>query len=360
MIPFLPFALKTLVPANAKRWLEKHAFTTNASTAAYTPLVNDHPQESNHLSFWASDTSILTKNNPRHLDGTFSPILQHSDNDLEGTTNLTLSPLDTTLPPLTTRETFLLSLKFALLWFIANYFNSACLHFTTVASVTILSSTSSIFTLIFGALTGVEHFTLRKLLGVLVCLAGVVLTSGIDVSEGDSTDRGKFPTKTSKELAVGDALALTAAVLYGIYSVALVKTVGDESRIRMPVFFGFLGLVNVAVLWPGFFVLHYAGVESFSLPPTGRIWGIIVINAAISLISDVCWAYAVLFTGPLVVTVGLSLTIPLSLVGQMVLEDEFVSAIYFVGAAVVVAGFLVVNWDMGGEAIEKTSEAEAR
>jgi len=207
--------------------------------------------------------------------------------------------------------------------------------------------------LIFGALTGVEHFTLRKLLGVLACLAGVVLTSGIDVSEGEGADRGNFPSKTSKQIALGDLLALAAAVLYGIYSVALVKTVGDESRIRMPVFFGFLGLINVAVLWPGFFILHYAGVESFSLPPTGRIWSIIVINAAASLISDVCWAYAVLFVGPLVVTVGLSLTIPLSLVGQMVLQDEYVTAMYFVGAAVVVVGFLVVNWDMGDDAKEE-------
>lgn len=259
------------------------------------------------------------------------------------------TPTSSTLPPLTMRETFLLSLKFALLWFIANYFNSACLHFTTVASVTILSSTSSVFTLLFGSLVGVERFTLRKLLGVLACLFGVILTSGADLS-GDSNDasRGKFPLKTSRELAIGDALALTAAILYGLYTVALVKTVGDESRIRMPVFFGFLGLVNVCVLWPGFFVLDRLGVETFALPPTEHVWGVVLVNALFSLVSDVCWAYAMLYTSPLVVTVGLSLTIPLSLVGQMVLSDEYASKLYWLGAAVVVLSFVFVNYEARG------------
>jgi len=50
-----------------------------------------------------------------------------------------------------------------------------------------------------------------------------------------------------------------------------------------------------------------------------------------------------LLTTPLVVTVGLSLTIPLSLVGQMVLQSQYASPLYWVGAAIVILSFLVVN-----------------
>ena len=50
-----------------------------------------------------------------------------------------------------------------------------------------------------------------------------------------------------------------------------------------------------------------------------------------------------LLTTPLVVTVGLSMTIPLSLVGQMVLQSEYASPLYWVGAAIVFLSFLVVN-----------------
>lgn len=50
-----------------------------------------------------------------------------------------------------------------------------------------------------------------------------------------------------------------------------------------------------------------------------------------------------LLTTPLVVTVGLSLTIPLSLVGQIVLQAQYASPLYWVGATVVFGSFLVVN-----------------
>ena len=68
-----------------------------------------------------------------------------------------------------------LAFFFCFLWFAANYFAMACLKYTTVASATILTSTSSIFTLIIGALTRTEKFTLRKLLGVMASLAGIIL-----------------------------------------------------------------------------------------------------------------------------------------------------------------------------------------
>ena len=50
-----------------------------------------------------------------------------------------------------------------------------------------------------------------------------------------------------------------------------------------------------------------------------------------------------LLTSPLVVTVGLSLTIPLSLIGQMMLQSQFSSAAYWVGAGVVFVSFIFVN-----------------
>lgn len=64
---------------------------------------------------------------------------------------------------------------------------------------------------------------------------------------------------------------------------------------------------------------------------------------AISFISDICWAYAMLLTSPLVVTVGLNLTIPLSLVGQVILNAQNPSLLYWVGAGIVFVAFIVVN-----------------
>ncbi|KAJ4362268.1 hypothetical protein N0V83_010361 [Neocucurbitaria cava] len=253
---------------------------------------------------------------------------------------------------LTLLETGKLALEFCMLWFLANYFAAACLEYTTVASSTILASTSSIWTLLCGSILRVERFTLRKFIGVCASLAGVALISTIDVSGETDENRGSFPHKTPRELAIGDVMAFVSAVLYGFYTVFMKKRIGDESRVNMPLFFGLVGLSNVLLLWPGFIILHLTRIETFTLPPTSRIVVIVLVNSASSLVSDFCWAYAMLLTSPLVVTVGLSLTIPLSLVGQMVLDAQYASALYWVGAGIMVLSFLFINHE------EKRDEEE--
>jgi solute carrier family 35 protein F5 len=56
-----------------------------------------------------------------------------------------------------------------------------------------------------------------------------------------------------------------------------------------------------------------------------------------------------LLTTPLVVAVGLSMTIPLSLIGQMILSSQYSSAMYWVGACIVLLSFLFVNHESKDE-----------
>ncbi|KAJ5690242.1 hypothetical protein N7462_004634 [Penicillium macrosclerotiorum] len=271
------------------------------------------------------------------------------------------SQMDERKSKLGLRATAKLSFEFCLLWFIANYFAMACLQFTTVGSTTILTSTSGVWTLIFGALLGVERFTARKFLGVVASLIGIILISRVDLSKPDAgadaaaagNGEGSFPHKTSREIALGDAMAAFSAIMYGVYTIVMKKQVGDESRVNMQLFFGLVGLFNLVLLWPGFFILHWTGVELFELPNTNRVWTIVLVNAISSFISDIAWAYAMLLTTPLVVTVGLSLTIPLSLVGQIFLQSQYASPLYWFGAAIVFFSFLVVNHE------SKTQEGPA-
>ncbi|EQL28844.1 integral membrane protein [Blastomyces gilchristii SLH14081] len=242
------------------------------------------------------------------------------------------------------KATAKLSLEFCLVWFMANYFAAACLQFTTVGSTTILTSTSGVWTLIFGAVLGVEKFTIRKAFGVFASLTGIVLISRVDLSGANNDEnRGSFPHKSATEIAIGDAMAAFSAILYGVYTIVMKKQVGDESRVNMALFFGLVGFINTVLLWPCMIILHVAGWETFELPHTGRIWLIVIVNSLTSLVSDILWAYAMLLTTPLVVTVGLSLTIPLSLVAQIFIQGQYSSALYWLGAAIVFCSFLVVN-----------------
>lgn len=72
--------------------------------------------------------------------------------------------------------------------------------------------------------------------------------------------------------------------------------------------------------------------------------------------ADISWAFAMLLTSPLIVTVGLSLTIPLSLIGEMIQYNKHSSVIYWIGAAVVLVSFLFIFHESPEEAEKKLQE----
>lgn len=91
------------------------------------------------------------------------------------------------------------------------------------------------------------------------------------------------------------------------------------------------------------------------------MWVIIIANSLSSFVSDISWAYAMLLTTPLVVTVGLSLTIPLSLIGEMIQYSQYSSWVYWLGAAVVFVSFVFVNQESReDESSSDGSESGAR
>ncbi|KAG8704691.1 hypothetical protein FRC09_003381 [Ceratobasidium sp. 395] len=184
--------------------------------------------------------------------------------------------------PLTTHETIKLAAIFCLFWFLANWTVNASLEFTSVASTTILASMS------------------------------------------------------------GDLLALGSALFYALYVVLLKVRIGDESRINMQLFFGFVGVFNVLACWPIGIVLHLTGMEPFELPSSRKAWYAILLNMFITLSSDFIYVLAMLKTTPLVVTIGLSLTIPLAVGGDLFLGKS-TSAQSLIGATLVLIAFIVIG-----------------
>ncbi|KAJ1833593.1 hypothetical protein LPJ63_002637 [Coemansia sp. RSA 2711] len=242
----------------------------------------------------------------------------------------------TAQPKLTVRETVRLGVAFSMLWFAANVSQNASLAYTTVASSSILCSTSGLFTLVIGALGGVETFNAARLTAVLASILGVYCIMEYGSRE---TDALAMPLSW-----FGDILALLSAALYGGYTTLLKRQIGDESRLNTPLFFGAVGLANTLLLWPGFILLHFTGIETFQLPHSGSMWAMILVNAFVgTFLSDYLWLLSMLMTSPLVVTLGLSLTIPLSMAGDIIFKGLAVSLPYYVGAALVLAGFIGAN-----------------
>jgi drug/metabolite transporter (DMT)-like permease len=77
---------------------------------------------------------------------------------------------------------------------------------------------------------------------------------------------------------------------------------------------------------------------------TGAIFGFIVLNGfADNVFSDYLWARAVVLTSPTVATIGMSITIPLAMISDFLINHKVPSGISFLGAFLVVVGFLLVN-----------------
>lgn len=140
--------------------------------------------------------------------------------------------------------------------------------------------------MIFGAILRVEKFTLRKFLGVIASLLGIILISRVDLSSSDApapddgdNNSGSFPHKSTAEIALGDAMAAFSAIMYGVYTIVMKRQCGDESRVNMPLFFGLVGFFNMVLIWPGFIIMHFTGLERFAFPPTDRVWCILLVRS---------------------------------------------------------------------------------
>lgn len=110
---------------------------------------------------------------------------------------------------------------------------------------------------------------------------GVIL-----VSKGDhditpsSFEDPTPPSHTPSQPLFGDFLALVSAVCYACYVILMKLRVGDESRMSMTLFFGFVGLFNVVGMWPIGVILNLTGWEKFELPRGGQLWAFVLINVS--------------------------------------------------------------------------------
>eukprot|EP01065_Artemidia_motanka_P032051 TRINITY_DN3905_c4_g3_i1.p1 TRINITY_DN3905_c4_g3~~TRINITY_DN3905_c4_g3_i1.p1 ORF type:complete len:448 (+),score=143.21 TRINITY_DN3905_c4_g3_i1:97-1344(+) len=224
-------------------------------------------------------------------------------------------------------------------WMLANYLFNVSLDHTSVASNSVLSNTSSLWTMLLSAALLGDKFNAFKTLAVVVTIGGAAM-----VAQADSKSKaGSGSGSDSSEDWGGDLLALLSAFMYGVYTVLLKLRLPADTDVRMPIVFGFVGLSVLLCCWPLLLVLNATGAENFEWPAP-RVLGWLVLNTAVGTnLSDVIWARAVVLTSPLVATLGLSLTIPLGMVSDVILHGKAFSLEYVGGSCLVLAGFVLAN-----------------
>lgn len=251
-----------------------------------------------------------------------------------------------TLPPLTIKQTSTVALMFSTIWFAANVTINMALAQTSVSSVTILSSLSGLFTLVLGSIFGIERFNSIRLMAVAASIVGVILVSKADdgIIPADTKGRIANDPRIPKHAIMGDLLAILSALFYAMYTLLLKAKTGDETRISMTLFFGFVGAWNILLFWPILLVLDVTGLEPLEWPRSTELVIFLAINAMITFVSDITMMLSMLMTSPLAVTLGLSLTIPLAVIGDLARGTQIGGLALWFGAVLVLAGFVAVGW----------------
>ncbi|CBQ69878.1 conserved hypothetical protein [Sporisorium reilianum SRZ2] len=358
-------------PIRLTRSLSQSQQQQDDSSTASTPLLAPTPPASRPTSPVRPYLVSTSVPRPSSIDGrrprTSISIVRPSS---AATTVAAAAPvIPLPLPPLTLRETAILASQFTLVWFGANWAINAGLGLTSVASGTTIGSASGFFTLALGAALGVDRFTLPRLGAVCISALGVAAvtfadrdtaTSGAATEMGTAVLEGLWKRPTSSAAApisvlttaakppngaLGDMLALLSAFLYSLYVMLLKTRIGSEDRISMPLMFGIVGAINIVCLWPILPLLHFSGIESFSLPPSPQIWAGVAVNMCITFVSDFIYLLAMLKSSPLITTLGLSLTIPLAVVIDALKGSHTGGVVAVVGSTAVLSSFGFIGWD---------------
>ena len=227
------------------------------------------------------------------------------------------------------------------LWFTANWAYNASLSLTSVASSTVISTLSSLFTLLIAVALREEHLTLAKAGGVLLSMTGAAIVGLKDAERQSSEGGAEMPVHS----ALGDAIAVFAALMYGVYTVVLRRRCPSDDEVSMPLVLGYMGLFNAF-----FFGVVVVSLEvAAPVPPFAglslAVLGLIVAKGlADNVLSDYLWARAVVLTTPTMATVGLTLTVPIAFLTDFLIGGESPGWLRSLGSAFVVGGFFLVNF----------------
>jgi len=233
-----------------------------------------------------------------------------------------------------------LSATIGLLWLCSAGIFNLSLEYTSVATNTVLSSTTSVFTFLLSLLICKDTFRWSSLSAAILSLLGC---SVVACQVPKNLEASAVTNST-----LGDALALTSAGLFALASVLLRRFAPDD--LDLGSYMGVTGLIALGIAPGLLYVAHIGGLEQFALP-TRTTAAALIVNAVFGCtLANYLYNSALLVLSPLVANICLSLSIPVSaLMDEVLLGQHRFSSTWALGAAVTTAGAVLAAMDFGDQ-----------
>jgi solute carrier family 35, member F5 len=325
-------------------------FFANSLFALYLPIYWVSLKIQKHRGY--APTAVVSsspRQQQQEADGLFSNNFPQSDDNNTNNTNIealpsTFSNRAVNFVETATLQLFRAACVVAPLWFLAQLTFNASLKLTTVTSNTILSSASSLFTFFFSVVFLSEKFTLFKLGCIGALIAGTAMVTLADAGAvggrgGEEGDQGSV---------AGDMLCLLSSIIYGAYTVAIRRMLGEDEGVAMTLFFGFMGGLIFIGVGP---ILAFAKILHANLGTlTWASFGMVVAKGLLdNVLSDYLWARAILLVGPTLATAGLSMQVPIAIFLDALFHDPRwmhslgTALLTFLGGTIILVGFFALT-----------------
>ncbi|WYZ41209.1 hypothetical protein EsH8_V_000104 [Colletotrichum jinshuiense] len=233
-------------------------------------------------------------------------------------------------------------------WYIA-------VNMTTPSDLTAIYNCSAFFAYVFSVPLLKEPLRLDKSIAVLVAIAGVLI-----VAYGDATptDDDAAHNKAAGERLTGNLIIGLGSVLYGLYEVLYKRFAcppdgcsPGRGMVFANTFGSCIGLFTLTVLWIPLPILHWTGIEIFSLPTGHTAWMLLF-----SVIMNATFAGSFLvlisLTSPVLSSVASLLTIFIVAITDWLRTGEPLSAAALLGGVMIMLAFGMLSWSTWREMTE--------
>ncbi|RLN97221.1 hypothetical protein BBJ28_00016292 [Nothophytophthora sp. Chile5] len=227
-------------------------------------------------------------------------------------------------------------------YLVADYFWFSALQHLSVAAGAAIFNSSPLFVYCFSICFLHEHFSLKKMSGVLMAFTGVILV--IMFQGGSEADA------VANTGVVAGLMMVISAVLNAGYNVSVVLSVGEDMTDTSTLMtLAGISAVFTLPLWAvGSLILAHSPFpsvyEPLGAPTTGQGVLMLAIGVIMYAVNFVFLTLALVWTSPLETSVGFMLTIPLSGLMDTLMHHTSFSWECIVGSALVMGGFCILEY----------------